>query len=232
MGKPIMARSFLILALCCAVVGNTWAEEVHYNRISLSVSSKGELANDTLSVTLYAHAQEKDTAAAARIVNDAMQWALKKADQEDSIKSQTLGYRTQPVYRDQRIVAWKAEQKLQLESQNIEALASLTGRLQEKLSVNEMDYQASENLRTNKENDLIVEALASFENRARIIARSLNAEAYKITNINISTNQPPPYQRMETMRGASMMAKVAPAAVELGTQTVTVMLNGEIELQK
>ncbi len=232
MGMKALTGWLMILGLCWAASSSAWADEVHYNRISLSVSSEGELANDTLQVTLYAHAQEKDSAAAAKIVNEAMQWALKKAGKENSIKSQTLGYRTQPVYRDQRIVAWKAEQQLQLESQNIEALADMTGELQEKLSVNAMNYEASDDLRAQKENDLIVDALAAFEGRAQIIARSLKAEAYKITTINISTNQSQPYQRVEMMRSAAKMADAGPAAVELGTQTVTVMINGEIELQK
>ncbi|WP_020407037.1 SIMPL domain-containing protein [Hahella ganghwensis] len=208
------------------------ADEVHYNRINLSANAKGELANDTLMVDLYAHAQEKDSETASRQVNEAMEWALKKAKRVEGIKVQTLGYRTNPVYRDQRIVAWKVEQQVQLESKNIEALASLTGELQERLSVNSMNYDASDDLRNEKENELIVEALASFNKRADIISQTLKADAYKITNINISTDQAGYYPRMEMARGAMMSMQAAPAAVEAGTQTVTVTVSGEVELQK
>ncbi|OZG75161.1 hypothetical protein BTA51_01895 [Hahella sp. CCB-MM4] len=222
------------IALLLLVTSFAWADDVqvHYNRINLSANATGELANDTLTVELYAHAQEKDSTTASRQVNDAMTWALKKANKVEGVKVQTLGYRTNPVYRDQRIVAWKVEQQLQLESQNIEALASLTGELQEKLSVSSMNYDASDDLRNEKENELIVEALGAFNKRADIVSQTLKSDSYKITNINISTNQEPFYPRMNQARGAMMSMEAAPAAVEAGTQTVTVTVSGEVELQK
>ncbi|AZZ90056.1 DUF541 domain-containing protein [Hahella sp. KA22] len=207
------------------------AEQTNYDRVQLSTEAKGELENDIMRVVLHSQSQQKTAQQAADDVNKAMRWALDEVKSAKSVKYQTQDYRTDPRYKEQKIVAWNAEQSLKLESKDIEALSGLIGELQERLKVQNVEFDASDALKASKENELIGEALKSFGERAKLITSQLGAQSYKIVNMNISSSGPVYYARQEMRSfGAAKMAEMATPAVAAGTQTVTMTVNGEIEL--
>ena len=202
-----------------------------FNRITISASATDELTNDRMIVQLTARSENRSSATAANSVNKDMSWALSKLKQYPNIKSSTLNYRTFPKYREQKIVGWQVEQGLRLETEEPGLLAAVTGELQEKLKVRNMQYEASASKRKEKENRLITQAIDAFEERAKIVASSLQARHYRLVNMRIDTqNRQQVFPRMEAMvRSASNDARL-PAVIQAGTQTVTVTVNGEIEL--
>lgn len=223
------------ITLFCLLCPLVWAEDtVHYNRINITSSASGELANDTMIVQLMARAEDKQSRVAGSLVNKDMAWALELLKKYPDIRTQTLSYRTFPRHRDQKIVGWQVEQGLRLETTKISLLATVTGELQTRLKVRNMQYEASADKRREKENNLISEAIDAFEERALVVATSLGFQNHRIVNLRIDTqNQPQPYPRMEMMTRASSLSKQeAPAAIQAGTQTVSVVASGEIELVK
>ena len=222
-------RLWFCLLLSPAVLAG---DSATYNRIAFKVTASAEIANDLLTVSLIARAEEETAEEAAKKVNQAMQSALHKAKKHPTIKASTLNYRTFPNYRESNIIGWQVEQGMQLESDKIAELAALTGELQGIVDVSEMKYKTSPLKRSKKENELIEDAIAAFEERAAIISGNLGAQKYRIVTMQLDTEgryqDVPSYEAMLT-KAQEQSAPLAPG-IETGTQVIRVTVNGEIEL--
>lgn len=224
----------VFIACLVTLSGFVSAEETTaYNRINISASVSGELANDRMIVKLMLSAAGESSSAAADQVNNDMQWALEKLSLQPDIKGRTLNYRTFPTYKEQSITGWQVEQGLRLESSEMNLLAAVTGELQSKLKVTAMEYEASPEKQRAKENDLIRAAIDAFEERALVVANSLGAQSYQIVSLRIdSQDRHQGFPAMEAMTRSAIQSAPAPANVQAGNQTISVYVRGEIELVK
>ncbi len=201
-----------------------------YDRIHLSASANAEVANDILVAELYAFQEGQDAAALTNEVNAAIAWALELAKKSKAIKVQTLGYQTQPVYRNKRLDGWRVRQSLRLESIEPEQLAKLIGPLQERLRLQSVSYAISPARQREAEDALMVEALAAFRARAGLVRDELGAAAYRLVELRVDGGGPRPMPRAAV--AMEMRAAAAPPALEPGTRDVRVTVNGTIELER
>jgi predicted secreted protein len=204
-----------------------------YNRVSLNETAQADVDNDLLVVVVFAQAEGRDAATPADEVNGLMDWAVSVAGSHPGVKLQTLGYRTHAIYNKGTIRGWRVNQSLRLESRDSRLLGDLIARLQERLQVQSIDYQVSDEQRRRHLDDLTADALARFGDRARRIAKSLGRDGYRIVRLNINDghHSPAPMARGMMMEGGADMT-VAPARIEAGTQQMTVSVSGEIELSQ
>jgi predicted secreted protein len=200
-----------------------------YDRVSLTASAGREVTNDLLVALLYARQEGTDPTTPAAEVNRRIEWAVQRSRRAEAVQVQTLDYRTTPIYRDQRLSAWRVEQALRLESRDSEALAALLGELQERLGVRSLGYQVSPEAREEAEKALVEEAVAAFRARADRVAGHFGRPGWRLVEARIGTEgaAPPP---MPMARAASLQAEMAAPTLEAGTQRVTVTVNGTIEL--
>ncbi|MDX1562366.1 MAG: SIMPL domain-containing protein [Gammaproteobacteria bacterium] len=204
-----------------------------YDRVDLSATAEREVENDTLIAIVYAEVEDNDQSDAADQVNRAISWAADQARRIAGVDLQTMQYNTRPVYASgsRRITGWIARQSLRLESQDAEALSELLGTLQERVAIQSTSYALSKEARDAAEEALIAEALARFNARAALIARELDRRGHRIVRISIGTSGAFPMMYQETIvTGARLRADVAAPTVEAGVQTVSVSVNGTIEL--
>jgi predicted secreted protein len=157
-----------------------------------------------------------------------MAWAVSRAKAAASVQAQTLDYRTQPVYQKGVMSGWRVTQSLRLESRDPAALADLIGVLQEQLVVQQVDYEVSREQRRTVEDRLIGEAIAGFEARAKLVTEGLKRRGWRLVRLDVSSGGGP--MPMPRMRAVAMAEAAPPAAIEAGTQTLTVTASGEIEL--
>lgn len=206
-------------------------EELNYGIYSLSVDVESSLANDTMTVFLTASDQDKDPTDASDAVNEAMGWALNLAAEYDSVKVQSTGYRTQPEYKNGKIVNWRASQKLQLVGEEFSVLSELVGRLQERLTVDSMRFSASQWSRSSVEDDLTATALQRFQERSETIRKTMAAGGYRILNvtINVGGQRPVIRQPVEVM-ATSLSREAVGLKAEAGESKVTVSASGQIHL--
>lgn len=204
------------------------SDKPQYNRINLQAQASEEVNNDRMQVRLSAQAENKDPAIVAKQINADMTWAIQHIQPYKNIKTSTGNYTTHTAYQKSVFQHWVGQQALILESGDVETLSTLIGQLQMKLQIKSMQFIVSTELRKNSEDKLISEALAAFKARAQLIQKNMNAKAYKMVNMTISTS---PHGRppiiMAEMRTTSMM-KVP--AVESGTSEIKVTVSGTIEL--
>jgi len=201
------------------------------NLVSLTVSAKEDVASDLLVVRLFVEQDAREQATAADTVNKAMAAAVGTARQTKGVKTQTVDYRSDPIYDDrQKIASWRVHQGLRLESADHDALTALLGKLQGSLAIESVSYAVSDQLRETVEERLIADAIKRFATRAQKVADSFGRKTYTLVNINIDQrgNMPPPM--VYAGRAMAMKADVASPTLEAGTQSLEVAVNGTIEL--
>jgi len=230
-----MIRPPILAALLCLTPALSLAHDAtpQYNRVSLSESAETEVDNDLLVAVLFAQAEGRDAKTPANQVNQLMTWALDLAKGQKDVKVQTLGYRTHAVYNKNKIRGWRVNQSVRLESTDGRLLGDLVAQLQDRLQMQSIAYQVSDEQRRKHLDDLTEQALGRFQQRARHIAKSLGRSDYRVVRLNINDG----HQRPAPMARGMMMAdsaerSVAPARLEAGTQKMNVAVNGEIELSE
>jgi len=231
MRRCVLRRVMATLAALVVVGAQAQEGQDVYDRVDLAASAEREIDNDLLVVVVYAEEQAERQAQAADRVNESIQWAIGAARRADEIKFQTLQYSTFPVYsNNRRILRWQARQALRLESSNIAELSELLGELQERVAIESVSYDVSKQARDAAEDALIAEALQQFNRRAALVASELGRDGYRIVRINIGTRDngrmPVAFNTEMLVRSADMAAP----AMEVGVQTLTVSVNGSVEL--
>lgn len=204
-----------------------------YNLVQISADAQADVPNDQLEVLLSVEHESRDAAALPPLVNADMRWALDLARKRNAVKSETREYTTQPQYASGRIVGWRAQQQLYLESTDFGELTALVTALQEKLQVKSMRFLPRRETRLEVENALTRKALQAFAAKASLVADTMGAAGYEVVEISVN-GQPQPYpvraRNMEVMAMAAADAPT-PVAVEGGSATLTVSVSGRIQLR-
>lgn len=226
-------RAFAVLLLTAIAMSSSVVAQqpVVYDQVDLTASAEREIENDELVAVVYAQAQGQRQREAANSVNEDMRWALDLAEAERGIRAQTLQYNSYPVYgNNQRITGWQARQSLRLESTDSDGLSELLGELQERVAIESVNYQVSREAREAADDELIAEALESFNRRAELVADQIGRPGYRIVRININTGGGRVAPVAFRSRAMTAEADVAQPALEAGTQTISVNVSGTIEL--
>lgn len=230
MGK---ITGILLLVLLSTVCGAAENEQL-FDVFGIQAQAEGEVDNDEMRVILAAEHQNRNPALLSDAVNRDMQWALSQIKKVPTLQARTLSYASFPVYDEGKIIAWQAVQQVELKSTDIAALNDMVGALQTRLQVKQMSFQPTPATRKAAENLLVDRALDAFKARAERVRKNMNAKGYRIIQVDIHTGdqfQPLPYAERADMAMLSK-ARVAAPAVEAGTSTTTVTVNGSIQLQQ
>ena len=220
---------FALLLAPLALAAQAPAETL-FNLVNLNAQAEREIANDLLSATLAAEAEGADPAQLADGVNRTMQRALAAALAYKSVKTQSAGYQTIPVYDKNRVARWRVRQELRLDSADFAAATELIGKLQSTLMVTGLTLSVSGEARRKAENALIAEALAAFDERARVVRDAMKAKSYRVKDLHISPGGAPP-RPMPMQSRALASESVAQPAVEPGSTRIVISVSGSIQLQ-
>lgn len=228
-------RRWFIAFVCAFSVSNPAgaAEEApRYNHIHFQVERSRPVDNDRMQAVLSITTEDTNAARLADQVNRTMDWAIKIAKTRSKIESRSGGYQTYPVYDKEKIQRWRATQELLLEAPDFIEMGEVIGKLQERLQVTAITFSVSPERRTLVEDELIAKALEAFKQRADLVRKQLAAKGYRVVTVTINQGGGVPVPR-SVASGAVMLAanSVAPPAVEVGTSTIGVNVNGVIELQ-
>lgn len=202
--------------------------------IELSAEASAEAPNDQASAQAYVEMSGPAPAELATQVNRAIAAALETARAFPSVRVRSAGAQTGPIYGSGRsnssraqIEGWRMRSTLQLESEDLPALSTLLGKLQASMAVAEVTLAPSPASRRAAEDAALVEALKNFEARAALATRTLGRK-YRIRQLHVGTSgyRPP----VPMMRAAMASAESAPAPLQAGESSITVQVNGSVEL--
>lgn len=223
-------RSVVLALLFAPLAAAAQAPESLFDLVSLNAQAEREIPNDLLAAVLAAEAEGVDPAQLAGGVNRTMQRALATALAYKGVKTRSGAYQTVPVYDRNRVSRWRVRQELRLESADFAAATELIGKLQANLMVTGMTLTVSGAARRKAENALIAEALAAFEERARVVRDSMKAKAYRVRDLQISPAGAPVRPLAMASRAMASESFAAPA-VEPGTTRILITVSGTIQLQ-
>jgi len=203
------------------------------DQVSFRVEAAREVPNDWMSATLGVDEEGSDAAALAARVNRRMAEALALAKQSVELQVSSGAYQTQPVYDRGKIVRWRASQDLVLEGASVDQLTDRVGRLQAQgLLLRGVSFSVAPETKKRLEDELIVEALSTFRERAGLIARGLGRRGWNLMSLAIGEpGMPVPFlQRGHAMAMEAADAAVAPA-FEAGKSTLRVSIDATVEVE-
>ncbi|MBP9803757.1 MAG: SIMPL domain-containing protein [Candidatus Accumulibacter sp.] len=197
--------------------------------IDLAAEASRPAVNDLARATVFAEAAGATPGELGKRVNGLVADALKTARGYSSVRTQSGATHTYPVYaKGGKIEGWRMRSDLTLESADTAALSELLGKLQTSMGVANLVMLPAPETRRKAENEAMIDAIAAFKARAKVIAEALG-KAYRIKHLSInSSGRPPP---MPLMRSAAMAsAEAAPMPIEAGDTLITANVSGQIVL--
>ena len=225
---------WFFLAVSLLLAGAAFAADPapRYNTVELQAEAQRELANDTVTASLYVELNDANPAALAAAVNKAANEALRVAREYPGVRVRSGNNQTYPVYAKGNVLqGWRARAEIRLESKDFQAASQLIGKLQAGMQLGNTAFSVSPEARRQAENELIAEAIAAFKARADIVRGALGGRSYKIQHLNVNTGYSAPPPRFAVARAMAAGApEVAAPAFEGGVSMVTVTVSGAIEV--
>lgn len=226
----------MALALMFASTAVWAADPPPQHVIGLSASASLEVTKDLLSVTLSATRDGTDAASVQSALKQALDAALaeaKKAAKPGQIDVQTGNFSLFPRYSPKGgITGWQGTAELGIEGRDIPGIAKLTGRITT-MTIARVGSGLSKEQREKVESQVAAEAIASYRTKATDYAKQFGFSGYTVREVNVNGNEPMGYSSAPMVR---MSAKSADASeslpVELGKGTVTVTVNGTVQMTK
>lgn len=228
------ALKLLCVAAALALAGTALAADPapRYNTIDLQADAQREVANDTLSASLFVELNDANPAALANAINKAANEALRVARDYKSVRVRSGNNQTYPVYAKGNVLqGWRGRAEIRIESRDFEAASGLIGKLQAGMQLGSLSFSVSPEARRQTENELIAEAIGAFKSRAEIVRGALAGRGYKILRLNVNSGSSAPPPRFAMARALAAGApEVAAPNLEGGVSLVTVTVGGAIEV--
>ncbi|MFA9440706.1 SIMPL domain-containing protein [Uliginosibacterium sp. sgz301328] len=200
--------------------------------ITLSADAARPAPNDMGQVNVFVEESGSNPAELAKRVNQRINEALAMTKSYATVKTQSAGTQTFPIYvkNSTRIESWRMRSELSLQSTDIPALSELTGKLQSITAVQQLNLMPSPETQKRVADETMVDAIQAFQARAEVAARALGKH-FRIRDLNVNTNSMRPiFARKSTVMMMDAAAAPAPAPIEAGESMVTVNVNGTVEL--
>lgn len=203
--------------------------------LSLSSQASADVPQDIIHITLFYEQQAKDPGSLTSALNQRADAALAQAKGVSGVTAHTGAFSVYPsTDRDGKISAWRGRTEVVLESRDFAAASKLAGQLSNQMQVANVEFSLSPDAQRAAEQKLTTEAIKSFRARADEAAKAFGYSSYSIRDVNVGGGRNvQPYPRMMAMAAAPMdSAKMsAPIAVEGGKATVSVTVNGSVQMK-
>ncbi|MCM5571751.1 SIMPL domain-containing protein [Burkholderiaceae bacterium FT117] len=231
LGAPLTATAQAASPPTVAVVPAPSMPE--FPQLTLSAEAWREVAQDRVAVTLYANHEAPQPAQAQARVNEQLNPALERLKGRKDLEVQSAGYRTDPVWKDSRIVAWRARGAIRVTAAPSEDFNRLVGELAGTLNVESVVHFLSREAREAVERELIADAVAAFRAKAQAASQALGYKGFAVRAVSVSDSgpgRPEPIPRVAMAR--AQVAESAPMPMAEGRTTVSVGVSGSVLLER
>jgi predicted secreted protein len=133
--------------------------------------------------------------------------------------------------RDGKANGWSGMAELVLQGRDIERITGVAGRIQG-MTVNQVHWAISPELRRQTENRIQEEAVAQFQARAAALSRSFGSSGYELKEVRVSGQESTgePQARMVIMQ-MDVVPSAMPVPAQAGSSRVVVNVSGSIHLK-
>lgn len=197
------------------------------HRISFSVTEHQTVENDQLEVVFAAQHRASSADQVTERVNQIMKTALEELPAEHRQFVKTGTYNVRPHFqRDGRISEWSGQQNLILKLPKDKVdISVVLSNLQRHLIYQSVQANLSLSLRQNIEKALLTKALKTYQQQAQFLANAFDEKRYRLVETRIQPSG------SFSPQARSMMATDHAPIIELGTQTLSVSIDGVLEIE-
>jgi predicted secreted protein len=204
--------------------------------LTLAASAAVDVQYDVISMTLSTTREGSDASAVQSQLRQAIDAALteaRKAQRPGQIDVRTGAFSLTPRYgnRGATITGWVGTGEVVLEGRDMAGIAQVAGRLGT-VTVARVGYALSRETRERIEADAVAQAITRFRARAGDYAKQFGFSAYTVREVNVGTADPVIVQPMMRQRMVANEAADASIPVEAGKATVTVTVNGSVQMTR
>lgn len=207
------------------------------NVVNLSAEASREVQQDLIAITLAATREGADAAVVQgqlRQVLDAALVEARKAVRPNALEVRTGGFNLAPRYVSKpgaapTIGGWQGRAELVIEGSDTAAISQLAGRLTA-LTVARVGYSLSREARDKVEADVAAQAIGRFKDRANAYARQFGFAGHSLREVSVSGGESVGLASAPMVRAAAAPMGDQAQPVEPGKTTVTVSVNGSIQL--
>ncbi len=209
--------------------------EAPQNVAQLSASGAVEVQQDVLAISMSTTRDGTDAGLVQAQLKQALDAALAQARPAvvpGQLDVRTGNFSLYPRYgKDGKINGWQGSTELVLEGKDFSRITTTAGKIQS-LTLGNVGFSLSREQRARVEGEAQSQAIERFKARAADISRSFGFSSYTLREVSVSSNDqgPVPRPRMMAMQAKAEMAD-APVSVEAGKSTVTVNINGSVQMR-
>lgn len=218
--------------------------------LTISASEQKEVDQDELVAELRIEVEDPKSSVVQEKINSAVKAAVASIKQEPSIQLSTgqyyvYSYDPTPVIvssaeaikpeRNKKNVIWRGTQSLRLVSKDSEKLLSKVGEIQgQDFVMSNLSYQLSSEKFETEKDGLIEAAIKKLQNKANIVAQSLNKPSYNIVELNLDNSYMPTPQPMVMMKSDMSLSRESapqPPTAEPGKAVISLNVSARILLK-
>lgn len=186
-----------------------------------------KVANDTVTMSLYAEAEGPDASTVTRRLEGDAAPVLKTLQANKALRVRTTGLATYPVYEKTRLARWRGRYGLEVESNEIGQAASVLEKTAPML-IGSTYFSISPAKRRVEENAAIDEAMKALRERADALRKATGHASYELKKLRVNyASAGPSYAPAPMARSMAVQAaedRVIPP-MEAGEGNVTVTLS-------
>jgi predicted secreted protein len=206
------------------------------NVVHLDAGASAEVAPDLLQISFSTRREGPEAGPVQAQLRQALDAALaeaRRATRPGEVEVRTGNFSLQPRYVPKGGTSgWVGSAELVVEGRDSEAIAALAGRIQT-MSVAGTGWSLSRAQREKTEAALAAEAIEQFRAKADRTARQFGFTGWLLREVTLGGDGPPPgLPRMRLAQSAAPAAMDAPLPVEAGRATVTVTVQGSVQLTR
>jgi predicted secreted protein len=234
---PMNARHFLTALSLAGAMLPLHAQVLPppQNVLALSAQASAEVTQDLLTIVLSVTREGADAATVQsqlRQVLDAALAAARPAARPGQLDLRTGQFGVYPRYSTRGTLGgWQGTAELVLEGRDLPAISQLAGRVPG-MTVARVAYGLSKESREKAEAEIAAQAIQRFKARAEDYARQFGFGGYGIREVNVGQADAMPVQQPMFRRAMAAQAGAADESVpvEAGRTTVTVVVNGSVQM--
>lgn len=218
--------------------------------LTISASEQKEVDQDELVAELRIEVEDPKSSVVQGKINKAVKEAVASIKQEPSIQLSTgqyyvYSYDPTPVIvssadgispeTTKKNVIWRGTQSLRLVSKDSEKLLNKVGEIQgHDFVMSNLSYQLSSEKFETEKDGLIEAAIKKLQNKANIVAESLNKPSYNIMELNLDNSYVPSPQPMVMMKSDMSLGRessASPPTAEPGKAVISLNVSARILLK-
>ena len=205
--------------------------------LELEASVTSEVVPDLVVVNLAVVREGPEVPALTKAVNEALARAFADAKAVPGVIAANAGYSTTPRFDTRGSTStrtgWTVTGAIVLKSKDFDALGTLVGKLSQTLNITGSGFEISPDLRAREDAALIERGARAFQDKATAATRAFGYAGYSIRQVNVgSAGQNGNGRVFAPMAQYAMAKSAAPMPIEAGPVTLSLSVNGSVQMRK